>query len=205
MNTPDGKRTDRATEIKRINVDGTRLHVAIQQGDATRPPLLLINGVGANLELFTPFIGALDKVAGPQKIGTLRFDIPGVGGSPTPLFPFSFQGLARLTARLMDSLGVQRVDVLGISWGGGLAQQFAYQYPQRCRRLVLAATSTGAISVPGKPDVLVKLPNPHHLLRLSDWVSIIDHDGFQGDPELARTYAQLVKVPNALGYYWQIL
>jgi pimeloyl-ACP methyl ester carboxylesterase len=112
-----------------------------------------MNGLGANLELFEPFLDALDNVDG-QKIGTICFDIPGVGGSPMPLFPMSFRGMARLVAQMLDVLGHQQVDVLGISWGGGLAQQFARQYPWRCRRLILASTSTGGISVP-QADVLV--------------------------------------------------
>ncbi|GEL19752.1 alpha/beta fold hydrolase [Pseudonocardia asaccharolytica] len=53
-----------------------------------------------------------------------------------------------------------RVDVLGVSWGGGLAQQFAFQNPRRCRRLVLVATSTGALMIPGRPEALPHLLTP---------------------------------------------
>src|SRR5690348_10286542 len=111
-----------------INVNGTRLYVAIRRGESGVPPLLLINGIGANLEVFDPFIEAFEEV-GKKKIGTIRFDVPGVGGSPASLFPLRFSGLARLIAQLLDVVGCQQVDVLGISWGGGLAQQFAHQYP----------------------------------------------------------------------------
>ena len=45
-----------------INVKSVALCVAIEQGDASGPPLLLINGIGANLELFDPLIEALDNV-----------------------------------------------------------------------------------------------------------------------------------------------
>src|SRR5215469_8062182 len=113
-----------------ININGTRVFVAIHRGDGSGPPLLLINGIGANLEVFDPFIDALDR-AGGEKIGTIRFDVPGVGGSPPSLFPLRFQGLARLVAQLLDAVGQQQVDVLGISWGGGLAQQFA-RWPRSC-------------------------------------------------------------------------
>jgi pimeloyl-ACP methyl ester carboxylesterase len=85
--------------------------VAISRGDGNRPPLLLINGIGANLEVFDPFIAALDKVRG-KKIGTFRFDVPGVGGSPPTLFPLRFRGLARLVAQMLDAVGHQEVDVL---------------------------------------------------------------------------------------------
>jgi poly(3-hydroxyoctanoate) depolymerase len=190
-----------------INVNGTPVFVAIRQGDGDRPPLLLINGIGANLEVFDPFIETLDQVAG-QHIGTIRFDIPGVGGSPPTLFPLRFRGLAHLVAQLLDALGYQKVDVLGISWGGGLAQQFAHQYPQRCRRLILVATSMGAISVPGNFSVLAKLLSPRRYLQpsyLSTIAPILYGGAFRQQPDLARTYASLLRAPHGLGYYQQLL
>ncbi len=190
-----------------IDVHGTRVFVAIHRGDASGPPLLLINGIGANLEVFAPFIDALDKVEG-KKIGTLRFDLPGIGGSPPTLFPLRFRGLARLVAHLLDALGYQQVDVLGISWGGALAQQFAYLYPRRCRRLVLVATSTGAISIPGRPDVLAKLLSPRRYLQPSYLASIAPdlYGGlFRRSPEYARAYVHLLRAPHGWGYYRQLL
>ena len=98
--------------------------------------------------------------------------------------------------------------MLGISWCGGLAQQLAHQYPQRCRRLVLVATSTGAISVPGRPSVLAKLLSPRRYLQPSYLATIAPtlYGGtFRQQPDLARAYAQLVRAPHGLGYYWQLL
>jgi pimeloyl-ACP methyl ester carboxylesterase len=62
--------------------------------------------------------------------------------------------LARLAAEMLGELGYDRFDAFGISWGGGLAQLLALQYPRRCRRLVLAATSTGSLMIPASPLVL---------------------------------------------------
>src|SRR5438105_8372811 len=152
-------RNDTTIRTTTINVKGMALYVAIEQGDGNGPPLLLINGIGANLELFDPFIEALDNVGG-QKIGTIRFDVPGIGKSPLPRFPLRFRGLAHLISGMLDVLGHPVVDVLGISWGGALAQQFAYQYPSRCRRLILVSTSTGGVSVRGSPSVLGQLVSP---------------------------------------------
>jgi poly(3-hydroxyalkanoate) depolymerase len=194
-------------ETKSMNVQGTQVYVSIRQGDDSGPALLLINGLGANLELFEPFLDALDDV-GERKIGTICFDVPGVGGSPLPRLPLRFRGLARLIAQMLDDLGHQVVDVLGISWGGGLAQQFAYQYPQRCRRLILASTSTGGISVPGRPYVLVKMLSPRRYFEPSYMESIapILYGGsFQDNPELAQAYAQMIRAPHSLGYYGQLL
>ena len=124
-------------QISLHEVEGQMLRVGIRCGDKARAPLLLFNGIGANIELVEPF---LDALHGPEAI---IFDVPGVGGSPSPWLPYRPSTLARLSAQLLDQLGHAQVDVLGLSWGGALAQQFAFQQGKRCRRLVLAATSPG--------------------------------------------------------------
>jgi poly(3-hydroxyalkanoate) depolymerase len=136
-----------------VSVGGRRIRVAVRPGDG--PPLVLCNGIGASLDLLEPFVDALDK-----DIPVVRFDVPGLGGSPAPLMPYSFATLARLLGEVLDAVGCDRVDVLGISWGGGLAQQFAVQNPRRCRRLVLVSTATGSLMVPAGPRVLAKMVTP---------------------------------------------
>src|SRR6266536_5898040 len=142
-------------ETRIITVKGQRLRVAIRPGDGTRTPLLLMNGIGINLEALQPFVDALDPA-----IEVIRFDVPGTGGSPAPFIPRRFSTHARLVRQMLDQSGYQQVDVLGVSWGGGLAQQFAFQYPDRCRRLILVSTGTGALMVPGRPSVLAKIATP---------------------------------------------
>ena len=92
--------------------------------------------------------GYFKREGRPSEREILIFDVPGIGRSEMSWRPRRFSGLARLANKLLDRLGYQRVDVVGVSWGGALAQQFARQYPDRCRRLVLAATSPGAVMVP---------------------------------------------------------
>jgi poly(3-hydroxyalkanoate) depolymerase len=194
-------------ETRMVNINGIRIYTSVRRGDGTGPALLLINGVGVDLEVFDPFLDELENVAG-RRIETICFDVPGAGRSPTPLFPLPFYGLAYLIARMLDMLGYRSVDMLGLSWGGGLAQQFALSYPYRCRRLVLVATSTGAISIPGRLDIITQLLSPP---RYSDPPSMarIAASLYGGSSEEARelvsTYAQLVKASNRLGYYWQLL
>jgi poly(3-hydroxyalkanoate) depolymerase len=115
----------------------------------------LCNGIGASLDLLQPFVDEVDP-----RIEVVRFDVPGVGGSPAPKLPYSFALLACFVGRLLDELGYDRFDALGISWGGGLAQQLAFQYPRRCRRLVLASTGTGMLMVPARLSVLSKMLTP---------------------------------------------
>src|SRR5204863_6292150 len=113
------------------------------------------NGIGASLELFQPLVDALD----PRR-PVIRFDLPGIGGSPAPVLPYHLLTLPSLLAGVLDQLGYAQADVLGISWGGGLAQQFALSRPDRVRRLVLVATAPGALMVPAHPRVLLRMLTP---------------------------------------------
>ncbi len=152
-------------EVRSVAVGGQPLRVAIRHGPngpryPPRPPLLLINGIGASLELLEPFVAELDPA-----VEVIRFDPPGVGGSPPPPVPYRFTGLCRLIAGLLTELGHDRADVLGVSWGGAVAQHFAAFQRARCRRLVLAATATGALMVPARPSVLVRMVTPRRYLN----------------------------------------
>ena len=80
--------------------------------------------------------------------------------------PYTFATLACFVATLVDRLGYDRPDVLGISWGGGLAQQLAFQNPRRCRRLVLVSTGTGMLMVPARLGVLSKMITPRRYVLL---------------------------------------
>ena len=100
-------------EVRMIDVSGQMLKVATKSGPEDSPPLLMFNGIGANLELAFPF---LDELQGRRAI---IFDIPGVGGSPMPALPYRPSTLARMAKDLCEILGHDRVDVSGVSWGGG--------------------------------------------------------------------------------------
>ncbi len=178
------------------------LRVGVRRGEKARPALLLFNGIGANIELVEPFLDALE---GPEAI---IFDVPGVGGSPAPRLPYRPWTLARLSARLLDQLGHDQVDVLGVSWGGALAQQFAFQQAKRCRRLVLAATSPGHLMVPGKLTVLLKMATPRRY-KDPDYMRRIAGDIYGGalrtSPELVREHLRHVRWSSDYGYYLQLI
>src|SRR5215468_8149031 len=146
-------------EVRSIVVAGRQLRVSVRHGNGTRVPLLLFNGIGASLDLLQPFVDALDPA-----LEVIRFDVPGVGGSPMPPVPYRFTGLCRLIARLLTELGHDEADVLGISWGGGVAQHFALTQRSRCRRLVLVSTGTGMLMVPARPAVLARMITPRRYL-----------------------------------------
>jgi poly(3-hydroxyalkanoate) depolymerase len=184
-----------------LDVDGQHLRVGRWPGRG--PPLLIFNGIGANIELLGPFVAALDGA------GAISFDIPGTGGSRLPALPYRFSTLARLATKLLDALGVEgAVDVMGVSWGGALAQQFAHRYSDRCRRLVLAATSAGAFMVPGHPSALLKLLSPRRY-RDRDYLHEVGAGLYGGayrhDPELIRAHSEHMQAPGGLGYAYQLL
>jgi poly(3-hydroxyalkanoate) depolymerase len=193
-----------AGQMRTLTVRGSALRVAVREGDPRCPPLLLCNGIGASLELLQPFVDALD----PQR-GVVRFDVPGVGGSALPVIPYHMTTLAPMLSGLLDQLGYEQADVLGISWGGGLAQQFAIQRPSRVRRLVLVATGTGSVMVPAHPRVLARmLTSLRH--RDRSYAARIAGDLYGGsvraDPARA---ADLLHATTRLGpdpgYFYQLL
>jgi len=190
-------------DIRTINVKGQRLRIAIRRGNGAGTPLLLMNGIGVSLEGFQRLVDELDP-----GIEIIRFDVPGTGGSPTPTMPYCLSTLCCLIVQVLDQLGYKQVDVLGISWGGGLAQQFAFQYRQRCRRLILVSTGPGAFMVPGRPSVLMKMVTPQRFMDPSHMMDIAP-DIFGGDlqsnPELVRQMAHAMQYDEPLGYFYQLI
>lgn len=124
----------------------------VRSGDGR--PLLLINGLGAPLEMWDPLVR---RLRGREVIA---FDLPGVGLSGYPRWPLRMPELARLVDGLLARLRQQRVDVLGYSLGGLLAQELAHRIPERVRRLVLGATVPGVPSFPPNPLVGLMLLTP---------------------------------------------
>jgi poly(3-hydroxyalkanoate) depolymerase len=189
-----------------VAVDGVRLNVHVH-GSGEGPPLVLCNGIGANLELLEPVVAALTEQPG-RRIPTIRFDAPGTGGSPATSRPLRMRRIARLLAGLIGELGYDRVDVLGISWGGALAQEFAHRNPELCRRVVLCATSMGMVMLPARPAVLLTLASPLRYFqpsRLHEVGARIYGGGFGDDAELVARFARTTRAPDPLGYYWQIV
>src|SRR5215471_459361 len=99
------------------------------------PALLFLHGIGDRHDTWRPLIPNLARdhtVIAP--------DLLGHGRSDKPRGDYSVGGYANAMRDLLTILGVERVTVIGHSLGGGIAMQFAYQYPERCERVVLVAT-----------------------------------------------------------------
>jgi poly(3-hydroxyalkanoate) depolymerase len=186
-----------------IVVDGQQLRIDVRPGTGRRTPLLLVNGIGASLELLQPFVDELDP-----GVEVIRFDVPGVGGSPLPSRPYRFTGLCRLMAHLLTALGHDEADVLGISWGGGVAQHFALTRRQCCRRLVLVSTAPGMLMMPAKPAVLARMITPRRYLDpayLGEFAAALYGGSARRQPERDAALMHAVnRVGPRRGYVYQL-
>ena len=164
--------------------------------------LLMFNGIGASLETAATFI------AGFESTRVIAFDAPGVGDSPAPRLPYRLREFVRLAARLLDHLGIESVDVFGVSWGGAAAQEFAIRYPRRCRTLTLAATCAGFVMVPGAPRVLSKLLSPKRYLD-PDYLMQVGGELYGGilrlERDLLQVHAEALRSPSRRGYLYQLM
>lgn len=141
-------------EIQRtVVVDGLSIRTSVC---GAGEPLLLIMGLGGNLGMWSALVAHLV----PRGIQTIAFDAPGTGESSAWQLPRRMPAIARVVGRVVDALGYGRVDVLGVSLGGAIAQELARRSPHRVGRLVLAATMPGVGGVPGSPAVLAKMMTP---------------------------------------------
>ena len=197
---PDAPLTE---QTRLVHVRGHDIRTRVRSG--TRPvPLVLCNGIGASLEVLQPLVDALDP-----EIEVIRFDVPGVGGSPNARAPYRFSGLSRILGAILDRLGHDRVDILGLSWGGALAQQFAFQNPRRCRRVVLANTGTGSLMVPASPKVLAKMLTPRRhrdVLYAASIAQTLYGGSTRDDPTTAASLlGKETRAGSVRGYRYQLL
>src|ERR1700678_901006 len=200
MSNDDSNTTE--FDLRMIKVGAQPLRVPCQPRPKGRPPFLLFNGIGANLELAEPFLRALKRTE------AIIFDVPGVGGSPAPSYPYRPSSIARLAAQILTQLGHKRADIGGVSWGGGMPQQSAHQHYEMCRKLVLAATSPGAIMVPGSPRVLWKMATPRRYVDKGFMRSVapeIYGGAFRQNPELIEAQAEAGGGASGRGYLYQVI
>jgi pimeloyl-ACP methyl ester carboxylesterase len=188
-------------EVERlVRVAGLRIQV---RESGSGPPLLLLNGIGAHLRMWEP----LERALGGVRV--IAFDAPGTGRSERPAMPLTLDGHARVAEGVLDALGHRRVDVLGYSFGGIVAQHLAHRAPGRVRRLVLAATTPGWGGVTGSLRALFHVSTPlRYYSRTYYERSIGDLVGGRARHDAAwlerHGEERLQHPPDPLGYAWQL-
>jgi pimeloyl-ACP methyl ester carboxylesterase len=127
----------------------------------TAPVLWLIHGIGDSSQAWNAVLPLL-----AERYTVVAPDLLGHGDSDKPRADYSVGGFANGVRDLMVVLGVERATIVGHSLGGGVAQQFAYQYPERVERLVLVAS--GGLGAEVNPVFrLASVPGAGHAIALS--------------------------------------
>ncbi|MFN9848394.1 MAG: alpha/beta fold hydrolase [Alphaproteobacteria bacterium] len=201
-NAQDAPGSAREPRMEIMKIAGRSLRVAVWEattakGKAKGRPILFFNGIGANIEI----MASLAEWMPDQDI--ITFDMPGVGGSPSPRFPYRPWTMALRTTRLLDMLGYTgKVDVMGVSWGGGMAQQFAFQHPDRVGKLILAATAAGVFMAPGDPKVLAKMANPRRYIDPEFMRQ--NFEALYGEEMNSDAHIGRLRPPSQRGYLYQL-
>ena len=153
--------SDEAPEVQYLTIHGhRRAFVKAGQG----PVLLLLHGLGCDHTTWDPIIATLAK-----RYTVIAPDLLGHGQSAKPRADYSVGGYANGMRDLITILGIDKVTVVGHSFGGGVAMQFAYQFPERTERLVLVSSgglgpevtpAIRAITTPGFHEVMGLLTLP---------------------------------------------
>ena len=114
-------------------VDGEPIHY-VEAGEG--PPLVLIHGFPSNTFVWSRL---MPRLAGHHR--TMALDLPGLGYSHRDRkCSFALEAHAKTVVGLMDTLGIERASIIGLSMGGGVAQRIAATFPERTDRLVLLAS-----------------------------------------------------------------
>jgi len=149
---------DNDARIPTVNANGIDIYY---ERSGTGPQLLFLNGSGSTLAqaalLIAPFAQRFDLVAHDQR---------GLGKTQIPLGPYSIADYANDALALMDAVGWDRGRVVGVSFGGMVAQELAVTAPDRVERLALCCTSPGGAGGASYPlQDLASLPAPERAER----------------------------------------
>ena len=133
--------------MRTISIDGMSFPVIERRGEG-EVPLLLINGMRMQQGAYTRLRENLDSP-------TVSFDFPLLWRPSFQWVSSPMGDIANVLLRLITELGYERVDVLGVSWGGALAIEFASLYPNQVRKLVLVSSTSRPFRHLTKPTSLL--------------------------------------------------
>lgn len=172
--------------------------------------LLFVSGTGADLR----HAPRLTDGPGFGAFELLQYDQRGLGRSAVPAGPYTMADYAGDAAGLLDALGWDACLLLGVSFGGMVAQEFAIRYPERVQRLVLACTSAGGVGGASYPlhelvgldaqaslemrlqlldtrwDAAWRAENPEMVAMIAEGFQLGGRDGGPGDGPLRQLEAR---------------
>ncbi len=200
--TARARRPAAATRWRTTSVSAGGLDLNVARS-GSGPPLLLLTGIGANVEMWRPF----ERLVQGREV--IAVDAPGTGMSERPGLPLRMRGLAHIVEQMLDVLEVEQADVLGYSFGGLLAQELAHRSPTRVRRLILCATAQGLPVVPPRPGPALLLMTParyYHPMLFKLIVPRIAGGRTRREPDQleSQAAARLSRPPQLLGYAYQL-
>ena len=197
----DGRRNLAPNRIRTVSVGRARIRVSVRGAGR---PLLLVMGIGGSLDMWRP----LERELVPRGYRTISFDLPGAGASPPVFPPLRMPGLARIALGVLEALELPEADVLGVSYGGAVAQEMARLGGGRVRRVVLASTGPGLGGIPASPRVLVHMSTPlrYWSPRYAQRIGPIIYGGRAGRDRClhSRMAARFERPPSMLGYVGQL-
>jgi len=162
------------------------------------PPVVLIHGVAGRAAQWDRVVVSL-----AENYTVVAPDLLGHGESAKPRGDYSLGAHASGIRDLLVGLDIERATIVGHSLGGGIAMQFAYQFPERCQRLVLVSSGglgeevhplLRAATLPGSEFVLPLLAHPRVLGAASVLPQALGWMGLRTGPdltEMARGYQSL--------------
>ncbi|MBK7579843.1 MAG: alpha/beta fold hydrolase [Myxococcales bacterium] len=177
------------------------------RGEPSSAPLLMIRGLARTSRHWGRIVGELE-----QRFRLVLIDNRGVGKSDVPLRPFTTADMADDAATVLDTLGLEQSNVLGISLGGMIAQELALRHPERVRRLVLGCTRAGGgtgKSVPWRTALelvrVMRLP-AERAIRESAKL-ILSRDFLDQHPEVLDEWLEIARQspPSRRGVIFQLL
>lgn len=197
------RRTDRRERLARSVRGGYRTIHGYRRSflmGGTGPAILFIHGIGDSAGTWSEVLDPLS-----HQFTVIAPDLLGHGRSEKPCGDYSIAAYANAMRDLMAVLGVDRVTVVGHSLGGGVAAQFAYQFPELCERLVLV--SSGGVgqgvnpllrlaSLPGTELVLPALGLPGVRRLLGVGASVLGRLGVMPQEDLEGMVSALDRLPD---------
>ncbi|MGW3285634.1 alpha/beta fold hydrolase [Streptomyces sp. NPDC001002] len=159
------RRPVRAVRLRPVGDDELELRYRVVHGyrrafrmAGEGPALVLIHGIGDSSATWTELIPDLARTH-----TVIAPDLLGHGASDKPRADYSVAAYANGVRDLLTALGIESATLVGHSLGGGVAMQFAYQFPERTERLILV--SAGGVGCEVNPLLrLVSLPGAHLML-----------------------------------------